>query len=125
MKALLDTSVLIAAMLPDHPAHAAASAWLAAAKQGAIAFIVSAHSLAEVYAVLTRLPRVPRITPTEAYRLIDENVLSCATVVSLSANDYENLIDKLAQEGVSGGAAYDAVIAKAADLAQVDHLVTS
>ena len=54
MKALLDSSTLIAAMLPDHAHHAAALAWLARAKAGAFEFVCSAHSPAEVYAVLRR-----------------------------------------------------------------------
>jgi predicted nucleic acid-binding protein len=37
MKALLDTSTLIAAMLPDHVHHAHALPWLSQAKQGAFA----------------------------------------------------------------------------------------
>jgi predicted nucleic acid-binding protein len=35
MKALLDTSMLIAAMLPDHVHHAHALPWLSRAKSGA------------------------------------------------------------------------------------------
>jgi predicted nucleic acid-binding protein len=65
MKALLDTSTLIAAMLPDHVHHAHALAWLSRAKSGAFEFVGSAHSLAEIYAVLTRLPRTPPIGPTD------------------------------------------------------------
>ena len=55
MRALLDTSTLIAAMLPDHVHHAHALPWLAQAKAGAFEFVCSGHSLAEIYAVLTRL----------------------------------------------------------------------
>jgi predicted nucleic acid-binding protein len=66
MKALLDSSTLIAAMLPDHVHHGPAFAWLSQAKVRAFEFVVSAHGLAEVYAVLTRLPRTPPIGPVEA-----------------------------------------------------------
>jgi predicted nucleic acid-binding protein len=71
MKALLDTSTLIAAMLPDHVHHAPALAWLSRAKSGAFEFVCSAHSLAEVYAVLTRLPRTTArfaLTPSSPKR---------------------------------------------------------
>ena len=66
MRALLDTSTLIAAMLPDHVHHAYALPWLAQAKAGAFEFACSGHSLAEIYAVLTRLKRTPPIRPPEA-----------------------------------------------------------
>jgi hypothetical protein len=85
--------------------------------------VVSGYSLAELYAVLTRLPRSPRVSAAEALRLIQENVAPL-TIVTLSAQDYCKLIEELAQAGVVGGAVYDAVIAKAGQLAKVDFLVT-
>ena len=123
MKVLLDTSVLVSAMLSDHVQHAHSQPWLVQANAGAFDAVVSGHSLAELYAVLTRLPRTPRITPVEALQLIQANVAS-RTVVTLSAHDYVKLIEELAQHGVAGGAVYDAVIAKAAELADVDLLLT-
>ncbi len=66
MKVLIDTSTLVAGMLPDHLHHAPAGAWLSQAKAGAFEFEVSAHSLSKVYSVLTRLPRTPRFAPAEA-----------------------------------------------------------
>jgi predicted nucleic acid-binding protein len=123
MKVLIDTSVLIAGMLSDHRQHSHAQPWLARAKAGAFEAVVSGHSVAELYAVLTRLPRTPRITPAEAWQLIQTNVAS-QTVVTLSAHDYVKMIEELVQVSVVGGAVYDAVIAKAAELANVDHLLT-
>lgn len=80
MRALLDTSTLIAAMLPDHVHHTYAFPWLARAKAGAFEFVCSGHSLAELYAVLTRLKRTPPIRPDEAWDLIRENVTAHARV---------------------------------------------
>jgi len=123
MKVLLDTSVLVSAMLSDHIHHVHSQPWLAQAKAGVFEAVVSAHSLAELYAVLTSLPRTPRISPAEASELILENVASY-TVVALSAADYKKLIEDLVKIGVSGGAVYDAVIAQAAQLAKVDLLLS-
>ena len=47
-----------------------------------------------------------------------------ATVVALETVDYMAVLEAAAQNGIVGGAVYDALIAKAADLARVDHLVT-
>jgi predicted nucleic acid-binding protein len=124
MRVLLDTSVLVSAMLPDHIHHSQAHLWMERAKSGTFEFVVSGHSLAEMYSVLTRLPRKPRISPGDALRLIQQNVLPHATIVALSGDDYANLLPELSQTGVAGGAVYDAVIAKAADLANADHLLT-
>ena len=84
MKALLDSSVLVAAHLPAHPDHLASSAWLRQATVGAYELIVAAHSLAEVYAVLTRLPLRPPISPKAARQFLDQNVLRKGSVVALS-----------------------------------------
>lgn len=124
MKALLDTSTLIAAMLPDHVHHAHALPWLSEAKSGAFEFVCSGHSLAELYAVLTRLPRTPPIGPEDALRLIQENVTSHAQVHSLSSDEYASLIELLAQNKIRGAAVYDAIIARIGELTGVDYLVT-
>ena len=124
MKVLLDSATLIAAMLPDHVHHPDAYPWLAQGKAGVFEFFASGHSLAEVYAVLTRLPRTPRISPADAWSLLEENVTSCANLIALSGSQYALLIAELSQRGVMGGTVYDAVIAKAAELAEVDRLVT-
>jgi predicted nucleic acid-binding protein len=122
--ALLDTSTLIAGMLTDHQHHAEAAAWLAAAKAGRYELVVSGHSLAETYSVLTRLPRTPKITPAEAKQLLDANVTSVAKIVSLSGSENVALLDEMVSRNVVGGMVYDAIIARAAELVGVDRLIT-
>jgi predicted nucleic acid-binding protein len=124
MKVLLDTSVAVAALLRGHPSHSVAALWLSRAHARAFDFLFSAHSLAELYAVLTRIPVAPAIAPAVAGQLIRENILSCATVVALRPNQYAELIDEAAARGLLGGMIYDAVIAKVAELNGVDLLVT-
>ena len=53
MKVLFDTNVLIAAMIATHPKHAIALPWLAKVKHNEITGVIGAHSLAELYSVLT------------------------------------------------------------------------
>ena len=83
MRILLDTSVLVAAMVEAHPMHRMALPCLRRVKDGTDRGFVSAHSLAELYAILTRLPVRPRIPSVVARRLIEENVISSCEVVSL------------------------------------------
>ena len=64
VKALFDTSVLVAAIVDGHPKHEKALPWLSKAKAQEIEFIVSSHTLAELYAVLSALPVKPRISPS-------------------------------------------------------------
>lgn len=124
MKVLMDTSTMVAATVPALPDYGSAKPWLVRANAGAFDFLISLHSIAEMYSVLTRLPVKPAISPTQARTLIRRDVLSCAITVALGENDYRQILDDLSQRGLSGGIIHDAVIARAADLAQVDHLVT-
>lgn len=124
MKVLLDTSVLVAAMVEAHPAHARALPWLQRARRQEVKVVVAAHTLAELYAVLTRLPVQPSISPAVAWQLIRENVLTTFEVIALSEQDYRSVLESLSRRGITGGATYDALIAHAASKAAVDQLVT-
>ncbi len=124
MRCLLDTSVLVAAMVEVHPAHHRALPWLQRIKDGTDTGLVSAHSLAELYAILTTLPVQPRIPPALAQQLIQRNVLEVCEIMSLSAQDYETVITHLSEENVIGGATYDALILHAALKTEVHRIVT-
>lgn len=121
----MDTSVVLAGTLSTHPLHTQALPWLSKAKARDFEFFLSAHTLAETFAVLTRLPTQPPVTPVIAHQLIRENLISCATIVALTGADYIAVLDELAMTGFTGGITYDAIIVKAAKLAQVDYLLTS
>lgn len=124
MKTLFDTSVLVAALVQPHPRHAAAVPWLRRAKEGEFDIVVAAHTLAELYAVLTTLSVSPRISPAMAMRLIKENVESVAKVIALSSADYSAVLRGLGDLGLSGGIVYDALILRAALKAHADRLLT-
>lgn len=66
MKILFDTSMLVAAMVESHPHHTLAFPWLQRVKQRLDEGVVAAHTLAELYAVLTRLPVHPIVTLNES-----------------------------------------------------------
>lgn len=124
MKILLETSTLVAAMLPEHAHHTPAVAWLSFAKAEACGYFVAAHSTAECFSVLTRLPRKPKIAPAEARELLEANVFSCAELLTLPASDYVRIIRGLDWKGLAGAIVHDAVIAQAAENADVERLVT-
>jgi len=105
--------------------HTRALPWLRKAKAGDLEFLVATHTLAELYAVLTSLPVTPKISPGTAARLIREDVETPAQVVSLSASDYGMVIRRLSDLGLSGGIIYDALIARAAQKAKADRLLTA
>ena len=104
--------------------HAAAFARLERVHAGGVRGLVAAHGLAETFAVLTTLPHRPRITPVAARDVLRVSVLSRFRVVSLSARDYQAVIDRVAQAGLSGGVLYDALAMRAAAKARASHVLT-
>ena len=96
---------------------------VAASAIGEIEVFVSTHTIAELYSVLTRIPRKPRINPELAQQLIVENLSSFNKVV-LSAEDYQATVSKMVSLNLPGGGIYDGLIAQAALKAGVDVLLT-
>ena len=122
MSILLDTSVIIPALIAELPQHEKAAAVLRTAHRDG--FHVSTHSIAELFSALTTLPVSPRITPGQAHALLDQNVLSKAEVVPLDAADYEEVITRMTRLGLSGGIVYDALHVRAAEKVGAAKLYT-
>lgn len=124
MKILLDTSVLVAAIVEAHPGHERALPWLQRIKAGTDVGFVAAHSIAELYAVLSILPVQPRISPSFANKLIQQDVLDICEIVPLSIQDYNRIIKHLSESDIVGGVTYDAVILYTAFKVEIDRIVT-
>jgi hypothetical protein len=82
--------------------------------------VLTAHSLAETYCVLTRLPGDARLTAADAVRLLEADFGDVLLVPGAEAG---HLPAVLAPLGVAGGAVYDALVGLAARAAGV-RLVT-
>jgi len=124
MKVFLDTSVLVASVVQKHESHARAYAVLDRVQTGKDEGFISAHSQAEMYAVLTKLPSPLRHTPEQALLSIEENVLKHFKVTALSGADYTALIREAALAGIQGGTIYDAVLIKCAVKTEVEKIFT-
>ncbi len=123
VKALFDTSVLVAALWTNHPKHSACLSRLKKVKSGNLQGIICTHTLAELYSVLTRLPIKSPISPKLAQQLISEN-LAEFELISLSAEDYKRVINKMVTLNLTGGGIYDALITHVVFKAEVDQLLT-
>ncbi|MBK5257621.1 MAG: PIN domain-containing protein [Vicinamibacteria bacterium] len=124
MKVLFDTTVLVAGIVEAHPHHDRCLPWLQKTRGTPVDPYVTAHTLAELYAVLSSYPTRPRISPSMAARLVRENVSSRARVVTLTATDYLAAIDNMSELSLSGGVMYDALIVRAAQKVDADRLLT-
>jgi predicted nucleic acid-binding protein len=80
-----------------------------------------AHSLAEVYSALTRMPGRDRISAEQAILFIDD-LRNRLTVVSLTADEHAQGLRKYAAMGVVGGTIYDALLAHCALKARAEEI---
>ena len=123
MKVLFDTSVLVPAFIATHSQRTICVPWLEKVQSGEIQGCIATHTLAELYAVLTRLPLKPKISAQLAQRLIQENT-STFEVIVLENSDYQCTIARMVKLNITGGGIYDGLIAQAALNAKVDRLLT-
>ena len=121
MKYFFDTSVLVPSLLEDHVHHEESLAvFLKADKKHSGC---AAHSLAEVYSTLTRLPRKQRISGEQAMLFLD-SMRERLTFIALTASEYWSVIADAAESGVLGGTVYDAILARCALKAEADIIYT-
>jgi predicted nucleic acid-binding protein len=111
MKGFFDTSVLIPLFYRDHVQHSPSQELF-------IQFNKSngccgAHSLAEVYSTLTRMPEKRRISGEQAMLFIG-NIRDRLSIVALDGEEYAEALHTSAVRGIVGGAIYDAVLAHCA-----------
>jgi predicted nucleic acid-binding protein len=123
VKVLYDTSVLIAALLVRHTNHAIALPSLERARLREVQGYLSTHSLAELYSVMTRLPKPLSVLPDEAVATLAD-LTTYLEPVPLVAADYQGAIALMAGLKLPGGGVYDAVIATAAVKVEVDFIIT-
>jgi len=121
VKAFLDTSVLVATFYGEHEHHAESMALFL--RQQKKAASTAAHCLAEVYAVLTRMPGKDRVNPEEAQLFLGD-IRERLTVVTLDEAEYVEALAGAADCGVVGGGVYDALIARCAGKVRAEALYT-
>ncbi len=123
MKIFCDTNVLVAGVVSRHPHYEAARPVLERVVQKKDAGFVATHSLAETYAVLTRLPAPNRVPASIAWPLL-ENLVENFSVISLGQKDYLKALEEGSRNGVEGGRIYDMLLLAAAAKAGVDRIYT-
>jgi len=124
MNVFCDTNVLVAASLEVHVHHAPAKAVLERICRGDDAGFASAHSLAETFSVLSRMPTVPKLTPQDVLAILEKNIIPHFALVPLAAADYPEAVRALAAKGLGGGRIYDLLHIMAARKQALDRIYT-
>lgn len=123
MKAKLafDTSVLVAALVEDHPEHPRAVAWLRAPK--GVARIASTHAFAETWAVLTAMPIEPRISGQVALTAL-QRLGQIVSFLPPENTTYAAAAARCSSLGLRSGAIFDALHLICAESAHATCLLT-
>ena len=121
MTAFLDTSVLIATFYGEHEHHEPSFALFLQQKNSTAC--TAAHCLAEVYSVVTGMPGKNRSSPDEALLFL-RDVRDRLALITLDELEYFKVLEDAASAGISGGAAYDAIIAHCALRAKAKTIYT-
>jgi predicted nucleic acid-binding protein len=119
MKAFFDTSALVPVFYGDHVHHLASL-------RRFLAFDPStgccgAHSLAEVYSTLTRMPGKYRISGEQAMLFLGD-LRERLSLITLDGEEYFRALRDAASLGVVGGATYDAMLAHCALKARAETI---
>lgn len=109
VKIYFDTSVLIAAVLEKHPYHDPAFAALQRARKKEIQGSISGPGLAEFYAVLTRLPLTPAVSPYQIQQMLETNLVPHFEVVPLAQDEYYKAVRDCAAAGCGRSRIYEAL----------------
>ena len=121
MRWFFDTSVLIPVFMEDHQHHEASlAAFVAVDKKEACC---AAHSLAELYSVLTRLPGKSRLSGEQVFLFL-EAIEEHLTLIALDGREYYSAIREAAASGIVGGMLYDALLARCARKAGAEVIYT-
>lgn len=100
----VDTSVAVPLLLANHQHHRSVTSHI-----GDAPLALTAHSAAETYSVLTRLPGDSRVAPSDAVALMGDR-FNQVVAPDQAGLDF---VRSLADAGVAGGAVYDALVALA------------
>ncbi len=119
-----DSSVLVSAAVARHPHHGPALDALEQLASRKHRGHTSAHTLTEVYSVLTRTPFKPPLFPHEAWEIIDAMISTHLDLVTLAGRDYREIVRHCAASGWSGGRVHDAVHLRCAQKANCDRIYT-
>jgi predicted nucleic acid-binding protein len=120
-----DTSVLLGGLVDFGPQSAPAQSLLhEVAGKRVTAPTTAWHCCLEFFSVATRLPPEFRLVPTDAVRLLEEEVFARMAVHDLPGSGRIPMLRAAAGDAVAGGRIYDAHIAEVARAVGAEVVVT-
>ncbi len=119
MKGFFDTSVLVPVFYGDHLHHKASLELFIQFDRSK--GCCGAHSLAEVYSTLTRMPGKHRISGEQAMLFIG-SIRERLSIIAHNGDEYADALQASAALGIVGGGIYDAMLARCALKARAEAI---
>ena len=124
MRIFLDTNVLVAASVRQHPHFDRADALLRRCAAGDDEGIVHAHSILEFHSAITQLPGGLAVPPAYVRVLLQEGLLPHVRCATLDADGIVAVQKQAGERGIAGGAIYDLFHLAVAEREAVERLYT-
>lgn len=124
MKIFLDTNVIVAASIRQHPHFARADKLLRRCVERKDEAVIHAHSVLEFHSAVTQLPRGLAVPPAAVETLLKDGILPFVRCVALPAREVLQLQKQAGQLGLTGGIIYDLYHLAVAQKEQVERLYT-
>lgn len=125
MSLFLDTSVILAGLIDFGPQSAPAQSVMHAVAEHKTEQPSTAwHCCLEFFSVATRLPPEFRVTPAEAFLLLQDEVFARCAVHDLPPAHRLGMLQAAAHDHIAGGRIYDTHIAETARAAAATVIVT-
>src|SRR5882724_4691386 len=119
MKGFFDSSVLVAVFYGDHVHHQASLELFIQFQKST--GCCAAHSLAEVYSTLTRMPGKHRISGEQAMLFVG-GIRERLSIIALNGDEYADALQASSVLSIVGGGIYDAMLAHCAIKAHAETI---
>ena len=119
MKALIDSSILVAAMVEGEAFHAESRAVILTREMG-----LYAHGLAETFSTLSGGRKPFRLSASVVSLLLEEHFAPCLQIQSLTPTETLRALREAESRGVRGGAVFDYLHLVAARKAKAQRFYT-
>ena len=120
---ICDTNCLVATVCTWHEHHARTCSEIERRAGAGQELVLAAHSMAETYAVLTRLPSRYRLRAADTLSLLGAN-WGETPLIHLTGREVWKALEAAKRRNLFGGRTYDVLLARAALKAEASTLLT-
>lgn len=124
MRVYVDTNIVVSSIVESHSQHDRGKRLMDSIVVGKHQGFISGHGLTEIYSVMTRTPFAPRFSAAEVWQIFSDDILPVIELVTLTADDYREIVRQCAGLGFVSGRVHDLAHIRAAEKASCQRIYT-